>query len=51
MFTNHSAEIQVWCKEALDLLGIPWTQSFWKTVSVATKDGVARLDELIGLKA
>ena len=44
-------DIQVWCKEALDLLGIPWRQSFSKTISVSTREGVARLDEVIGLKS
>jgi hypothetical protein len=51
MFTNHSADIQVWCKEALDALAVPWTQSFWKTISVATKDGVAILDDVVGFKS
>ena len=50
MFTNHSPEIQVWCKNALDALGVPWTQSFWKTISVARKEGVAILDEVVGPK-
>ena len=49
-FTNNSAEIRTWCCEALDLIGVPWRQSDWKTISVSTRAGVARLDELIGLK-
>jgi hypothetical protein len=49
-FVNHSADIRTWCTEALDLLGIPWRPSQWHTISVSTRDGVARLDELIGLK-
>jgi hypothetical protein len=36
--------------EALDLLEIPWRQSNWKTFSVSTRAGVARLDELAGPK-
>ena len=28
-----------------------WRRSNWKTISVSTRAGVARLDELIGLKA
>jgi len=35
---------------ALDLVGVPWRQSSWKTISVSTRTGVARLDELIGPK-
>jgi hypothetical protein len=49
-FVNHSADIRTWCTDALDLLSIPWRQSNWKTISVSTRAGVARLDELVGLK-
>jgi len=49
-FVNHSADIRRWCSEALDRLGIPWRQSSWKCISVSTRAGVARLDELIGPK-
>jgi hypothetical protein len=50
-FTNVSAEIRGWCCDALDLVGVPWRQSNAKTISVSTRAGVARLDELLGLKA
>jgi hypothetical protein len=50
-FTNYSAEIRGWCCDALDLVDVPWRQSNHKTISVSTRAGVARLDELIGLKA
>ena len=50
-FTNHSSEIRGWCCQALDLVGVPWRASNWKTSSVSTRAGVARLDELIGLKS
>jgi hypothetical protein len=50
-FTNHSAEIRELCCWALDLVEVPWRQSNWKTISVSTRAGVARLDELIGLKS
>jgi hypothetical protein len=50
-FTNVSADIQGFCTDALDLVGIPWRRSYWKTISVSTRAGVARLDELIGLKS
>jgi hypothetical protein len=49
-FVNHSPEIRQWCCEALDLVGVPWRLSSWKTVSVSTREGVARLDDLIGPK-
>lgn len=49
-FVNHSADIRTWCIEALDVLDIPWRQSSWHTISVSSRAGVARLDELIGLK-
>ena len=47
---NNSEDIRRFCAEALDLVGIAWKQSSWKTISVSTRAGVARLDELIGLK-
>ena len=49
-FVNHSAEIREWCTVALDLLGIPWRRSNWKTISVSRRSGVAALDDLIGQK-
>jgi hypothetical protein len=49
-FVNHSSDIRAWCCDALDLLEIPWRRSSWKTVSVSTREGVARLDDLIGPK-
>ena len=50
-FTNCSEEIMGWCGDALDLLDIPWRRSSMKMISVSTRAGVARLDELIGLKS
>lgn len=49
-FVKHSADIRAWCCEALDLVGVPWRASSWTTISVSTRAGVARLDELVGLK-
>jgi hypothetical protein len=49
-FTNVSADIRGLCCYALDLADIPWRQSNWNVISVSTRAGVARLDELIGLK-
>ncbi len=49
-FTNHSADIRELCCWALDLADVPRRQSNWNTISVSTRAGVARLDDLIGLK-
>ena len=49
-FVNNSAEIREWCCRALDLVDVGWRQSSWKTISVSTRAGVARLDELHGIK-
>jgi hypothetical protein len=50
-FTNNSQEIRDWCCGALDMVGIAWRQSNWKTISVARRNDVQRLDDLLGLKA
>ncbi len=50
-FTNVSADIRELCCWALDLVDVPWRQSNHKTISVSTRAGVARLDELIGQKS
>ena len=49
-FVNHSEQILGWCCDALDLVGVPWRRSGRWTVSVSTRAGVARLDELVGPK-
>lgn len=49
-FTNESTDIRELCCWALDLVEVAWRQSNRKTISVSTRAGVARLDELIGLK-
>lgn len=49
-FTNVSEEILGWCGDALDLVDVPWRRSNAKTLSVSTRAGVARLDELVGPK-
>ncbi|GCD89487.1 hypothetical protein NLS1_14930 [Nocardioides sp. LS1] len=49
-FTNNSADIRELCCWALDLAGVAWRQSNWKTVSVSRRADVARLDALIGPK-
>lgn len=50
-FVNHSDDIRDLCTWALDLVGIPWRQSSWKTISVSRREAVAALDALIGPKA
>ena len=50
-FTNYSADIRrIFC-EHCDLLGIQWTQSSFKNISIAHRDSVALLDEIVGPKA
>lgn len=49
-FTNYSDDIRELCCWALDLVDVPWRQSNRHHISVSTRAGVARLDELIGLK-
>jgi len=50
MFTNYSADIrQIFCA-ACDDYGVRWRQMNWKTISIARKPDVARLDEIIGPK-
>ena len=50
-FTNVSADIRELCCWALDVAEVPWRQSNRVTISVSTRAGVARLDELIGPKS
>jgi hypothetical protein len=50
-FTNVSEEILGWCGDALDPVDVPWRRSNAKTLSVSTRAGVARLDELVGPKS
>ncbi|HEX6148206.1 hypothetical protein [Nocardioides sp.] len=49
-FTNLSADIRELCCWALDLAEVPWRQSNAQTISVSRREGVARLDRLIGSK-
>ena len=49
-FVNASEEILGWCGDALDLAGVAWRRSGPRTISVSTRVGVARLDELVGPK-
>jgi hypothetical protein len=49
-FTNYSPDIRTIFCEHRDLLGIRWTQSSFKNISIAHRDSVAKLDEFIGPK-
>ena len=49
-FTNHSDDIRAIFCEHLDLLGIPWRRMNRWNISVARREGVARLDEFVGPK-
>ena len=50
-FTNYSADIRgIFC-EHCDLLGIRWTQSSFKNISISHRDSVALLDSFVGPKA
>jgi hypothetical protein len=49
-FSNRSQDIKgIFC-EHLDLLGIPWRRMNAMNISVARREGVARLDEFVGPK-
>ncbi len=49
-FTNYSADIRrIFC-EHCELLGIRWTQSNPRNISISHRDSVAKLDEFIGPK-
>lgn len=49
-FVNESGDIRGIFTDALDLLGIAWRRSNQKTISVARRGAVARLDEFVGPK-
>ena len=49
-FTNYSADIRrIFC-EHCDLVGLRWTQSSFKNISIAHRDSVALLDRFVGPK-
>jgi hypothetical protein len=49
-FTNYSADIRAIFCEHCDLLGIRWTQSSFKNISVASRPSVELLDSFVGPK-
>lgn len=50
-FSNRSEDILGLCSTTLDRLGVSWRRSSKVHISVSRRDGVAALDEAIGLKA
>jgi hypothetical protein len=50
-FSNRSADIRELFCATCDAVGIRWTQSNPRNISVSHRDSVARLDERIGAKA
>jgi hypothetical protein len=49
-FSNRSDDIRSIFCEHLDLLGIPWRRMNRWNISIARREGVARLDEFVGPK-
>jgi len=50
MFTNASEDILRIFTDALDLLGVHWTRTTQRVISVARRDDVAYLDTFVGPK-
>lgn len=49
-FTNYSEDIRNIFTSTCDQLGIHWTQSNWRNISISHRESVARLDTFIGPK-
>jgi hypothetical protein len=50
-FTNYSTDIQKIFTDTCDQLGIRWSRSNWRNISIARRDSVALLDTFIGPKS
>lgn len=50
-FSNLSADIRGLLCEACDAIGVRWTQSNARNISVSHRESVAVLDDVIGPKA
>lgn len=50
-FTNYSADIQTIFCRTCDRLGIRWSRSNWRNISISHRDSVALLDEFVGAKS
>ena len=51
MFSNRSADIRGLFCATCDAVGVRWTQSNARNISVSPRDSVALLDEHVGAKA
>jgi hypothetical protein len=50
-FTNYSADIRgIFC-DACDRIGIRWSQSNWRNISISHRKSVALLDSFVGPKS
>lgn len=50
-FTNYSADIRAIFTDTCDQLGILWSQSNWRNISISHRDSVASLDSFVGPKS
>lgn len=50
-FTNYSTDIRKILTDACDQLGIRWTLSNWRNVSISHRESVASLDSFVGPKS
>ena len=50
-FTNYSTDIQTIFTDACDQLGIRWSRSNWRNISISHRDSVALLDTFVGPKS
>jgi hypothetical protein len=50
-FSNRSADIRGLFCATCDAVGVRWTQSNPRNISISHRDSVARLDEHVGAKA
>jgi hypothetical protein len=50
-FVNESRDIMRWCGESLDRVDVRWRQTKPRVLSVSRRADVARLTQLIGIKA
>lgn len=51
MFKNASNDILAIFTDALDKLGVDWTKSYPRVISVARREDVAFLDTFVGPKS
>ena len=50
-FSNTSPEIQdIFCRAA-ELVGVHWNRPYWKTISIARRADVKKLDAIVGAKS